>query len=233
MDRTCRTCNQTKPLDDFYKNKRGHLWRCKECFRADARAKRAVDPDGVRAKERAYWQANPELKHAKNLRFYENHAEQRKQEARDWYAANPERVRENKRRYYAEHSEELIAYQHEYEKQNKERIRERRRDYYLRNRERILEKARLLRQRDPGAANSGPRRRRAQKRAIGKLLGFHTEAEWKAKLVEFGGKCAYCGTTENITRDHIVPLGRGGADTIDNIQPLCYSCNARKSARLI
>ena len=59
-----------------------------------------------------------------------------------------------------------------------------------------------------------------------------TIEQWQAKLAEYGGKCAECGSVKNITRDHIVPLSRGGTDDIANIQPLCRGCNTRKANRM-
>jgi len=44
-------------------------------------------------------------------------------------------------------------------------------------------------------------------------------------------ECIYCGTqlTEsNLALDHILPLSRGGSNTIDNINCLCGSCNRLK-----
>jgi 5-methylcytosine-specific restriction endonuclease McrA len=31
-----------------------------------------------------------------------------------------------------------------------------------------------------------------------------------------------------VTVDHIVPLAKSGGNTIDNVRPLCYSCNSKK-----
>jgi len=33
-----------------------------------------------------------------------------------------------------------------------------------------------------------------------------------------------------LTVDHIVPRSKGGSDTLDNYQPMCYKCNQRKGS---
>lgn len=47
-----------------------------------------------------------------------------------------------------------------------------------------------------------------------------------------GYRCLHCGTTEDLTIDHIHPKSRGGTDAVDNLQTLCRSCNCRKGARV-
>lgn len=65
-----------------------------------------------------------------------------------------------------------------------------------------------------------------------RFLGTHTREEWLT-LKERIGKCVICGTIDDeIVKDHIKPIAKGGCDCIQNIQPLCHPCNARKGARL-
>ena len=47
-----------------------------------------------------------------------------------------------------------------------------------------------------------------------------------------GGKCRKCGSTQDLTIDHIVPKKYGGGSTRDNLQILCGSCNNKKGHRL-
>lgn len=48
-----------------------------------------------------------------------------------------------------------------------------------------------------------------------------------------GGICGVCGTHEELTVDHIVPLSRGGANDDSNLQTLCRRCNSRKGRFLL
>lgn len=47
-----------------------------------------------------------------------------------------------------------------------------------------------------------------------------------------GFACLECGTSDDLTLDHIWPWSKGGADEIDNLRTLCRSCNSRKGARV-
>lgn len=53
---------------------------------------------------------------------------------------------------------------------------------------------------------------------------------WKQKIrEEWNHQCAYCGSKDNLTIDHIVPRSRGGTDFTKNVVCCCNSCNHDKS----
>lgn len=58
--------------------------------------------------------------------------------------------------------------------------------------------------------------------------GSHSLEEWNKLKDSYGNVCAFCGSDEKLTKDHIIPLSKGGSDYIENIQPLCKSCNSKK-----
>ena len=52
---------------------------------------------------------------------------------------------------------------------------------------------------------------------------------WRQKIKEeWGHQCAYCGSNENLTIDHIVPQAKGGLDITKNVVCCCHSCNQSK-----
>ncbi len=45
-------------------------------------------------------------------------------------------------------------------------------------------------------------------------------------------RCVSCGSFENLTIDHIVPLAKGGSNEEENLQTMCRQCNMVKGDRL-
>jgi ribosomal protein L32 len=45
--------------------------------------------------------------------------------------------------------------------------------------------------------------------------------------------CQYCGSTRNLTIDHVIPKSRGGKDTWENLVTACYPCNIKKGSKLL
>ena len=49
-----------------------------------------------------------------------------------------------------------------------------------------------------------------------------------------GSLCMYCGKEygrHSLTRDHVVPISKGGRDTWENVVCACFHCNSRKGGR--
>lgn len=72
--------------------------------------------------------------------------------------------------------------------------------------------------------------RRVKIKASGKS---YTPQEWISLCQKFDNLCLCCGKRLPITVDHIVPISKGGGNTIDNIQPLCKTCNNKKFTKII
>ena len=90
----------------------------------------------------------------------------------------------------------------------------------------------LLRRQRAIASEAACKARRKQRLKDTRSRGTHSELQW-AQLVVFCRVCVLCNgknmhSVNDLQRDHIKPVSCGGADTIENIQPLCHKCNATK-----
>jgi 5-methylcytosine-specific restriction endonuclease McrA len=129
---------------------------------------------------------------------------------RDWIRRNAEKAREAMRRWRDAHPDEHNA---------------ERREYYARHREEQLAQSAQYHRDHPEVGRARGQNYRARKYAA---AGSFTPAEWLELVALYGGRCAYCGSTDPLEADHRIPLARGGSNLIENILPACHSCNARK-----
>jgi 5-methylcytosine-specific restriction endonuclease McrA len=144
-------------------------------------------------------------RYAKSYRT--EHAEEHRASAREYY----QRHKEERAAYYAKwrlgNLDALAAYHRQWRRDNPDIVRQQRK-----------------------VANA---RRRAR---VAQADGDFTPTEWAALCEQYGYVCLACGRGEpevKITPDHIVPLANGGSNGIDNIQPLCWGCNASKQDRIV
>ncbi len=153
-------------------------------------------------------------------RYFETHRDKVKENAKRWREANPEKAREMSRemsarsRAKANSIPEKAAARREASKRWRQE-----------NKAYLTAKIKEWHAANPDAANRYARERAARKRRDG---GHHTQGEFLEVLGQCGGVCVYCGAPAT-TKDHVVPVIRGGTDGIANIVPACKPCNSQKS----
>lgn len=85
--------------------------------------------------------------------------------------------------------------------------------------------------RDVHRLRQGERTDRRRRNLQGR--GTISSRDWRRMLRRYRGCCAYCGQKAELTLDHVVPISRGGSNTIGNALPACPSCNYQKCDRTI
>jgi 5-methylcytosine-specific restriction endonuclease McrA len=183
MEKRCPSCQETKPLAEFNKDKSnasGYKSRCRACTIRDKRAAYQADPERFRASARRSYhsqKADP-VRHAAHLA-------RRRDYCRRWREKNRSHVR---------------ATIYNWQTRNRERLK-------------VIADRRLARKAENG--------------------GSFTAQEWAALCQQYDYRCLACGRKRKLSADHIVPLSKGGASSIDNIQPLCGPCNSGKGDKII
>ncbi len=95
-------------------------------------------------------------------------------------------------------------------------------------REEILyEYAKLISRSAYGSLRWGFITDRYEKLVAGSISMSDTIREWEREQ-QLQRECAFCGATENLTTDHLIPRHRGGDDSADNLVLACHSCNSAR-----
>lgn len=150
---------------------------------------------------------------------------------------HPERIRERARR----RGPKAAAYRKAWARNNRDKVRAANARYRMRHRDRYRalqrkhywthRESRLMATRKWRGANlekhahvqAARRAREAQ------AVGSHTSEQWLLLCAAIGWRCVYCGAVGiPLTRDHMLPLRRGGSNDTSNIAPACKPCNCSK-----
>lgn len=208
----CSTCHELKSESEFSKNagaKDGLRSYCKACAKIMNADWYSENRDKLRVKlrdQKRRQRSNPEYREAER-----------------------EKNRVRMRGYYAKKGREQRA---KWRAANPEKVREANHRAYAKHPEKYLDKQRRWYKANPDKVVAYRHARRAREQAGGTF----TAAEWQALKVFYDFTCLRCGAQEpeiKLTPDHVKPLVGGGSNAIDNIQPLCGSCNNRKSTKEI
>lgn len=109
--KVCTTCHIEKPFEAYAKNgKNGMHTRCKACAAAAEKARRAADPEGFKARDRAAYVRNLEAKKARIAAHYEKNQEALKARARERYQADSERFKAKAVEYRAENRDKVYEW---------------------------------------------------------------------------------------------------------------------------
>lgn len=154
------------------------------------------------------------------------HKDEYKERNRKWMVEHREKMREAQRKYYKSNAKKLNVKSRAWYEKHKEKEHERRHQRYLLRCNIEKEYNKLWKATHPENRIVSEHKRRFQKYGNG---GSFTVEEFQEICEKFGNRCLRCGEKNlTLTIDHIIPLSKGGINDIDNIQPLCRSCNAMK-----
>jgi 5-methylcytosine-specific restriction endonuclease McrA len=176
--------------------------------------------------EQAYAKENAEKLRSYIKKYRQENKAALKKQQKEWYEANKEYANERDRKYRQEHKQEDAERSRRYRQRNKEKVRERARNRYKNDRERRREIVRRWRSKNLHLIRLYSNKRRALKKKNGCIP--YSVQELNIRFNEFDNCCAYCGTSENLTIDHVVAIAKGGVDALSNIVPCCLSCNSGK-----
>lgn len=172
--------------------------------------------EAKREYNRKYHEEHRDRRREQRQRYYLANRDKEIQQSLDWGKANPEKVRESNLRYKAKHRKILG---------------EKQKAYRLKNHSKVLvaeqAKTRIYRARLAKA--------KSDSHTIPELHQY-----WRDKGID-PKRCTYCDAWytkwghgwKHSQGDHVVPLRTGGTDTMDNMMPCCWSCNASKSDRIL
>lgn len=147
--------------------------------------------------------------------------------ALDYVVNNPEKRKVSKQKSYQKNKSSIAEYSKKYYVSNKDAIIARGMRWEKQNPDKVSAKYNRWRVAHPDKVKEIKNRRRANLAACNT---YDISESFLRRL--YDSSCVACGSSKNITQDHIIPIARGGTHSEGNLQPLCQSCNSSKKDKL-
>ena len=155
------------------------------------------------------------------------------------YHNNKEKINKRNKEYKQNNKEKTLEYNKEYYQNNKEQHKK----YYQNNKEYYKEYKKEYHKDNPHKAREYERKRRALKQK-----NIHKPYTEDQVLEKYGTNCHICkedinllanrspgapGWERGLHIDHVIPLSKGGADSLNNVKPAHGLCNLQKNNSLL
>jgi 5-methylcytosine-specific restriction endonuclease McrA len=143
------------------------------------------------------------------------------------------------------HKNNLKIYR-EYYRKNREDILEKRKHYREANHEKIIQRDKIYREVNSEFFNASHRKAKRKRKAL-RLQNGHSPYSEAEVLNTYGTNCHLCGQSIDFEAprssgafgwelglhiDHVIPISKGGSDTLENVKPAHGRCNVSKGNRL-
>lgn len=211
----CSQCRRELPYSEYVRDKKsndGFTGQCKACRNAKKKAYRERSKD--------------------KIKVYMD----------EYMIAYNERKRFARQQWEIEHKEELALLKtlkailsakrrKQYNFLHREENREKGRHHYRINRERILARMRDRYKNSPSIQFYNRQKKQKRKALLKSLPATLTRQQYEECLRFFNYECVYCGSKNNLTQEHLVPVKYHGSYTKHNIVPACSCCNLGRKAQ--
>lgn len=154
-----------------------------------------------------------------------------REKSRQWRAANHEKYLEQSRKQYNKDIEKTRAYKREEAKRNREQRKQYAAKRRSENYEKVINIERASRERNREKNRPAKNARQQIRNRIVQGKTYSISDKDLRKL--YNQPCSFCGTKENLSIDHIIPLSRGGSHTVGNMMTLCRPCNSSKGNKTV
>lgn len=201
----CNICKIDKPIDQFYRKKGAKDGLQSRC------------KDCHRIWWRSYGYQYEQQRRQRDPEYNERWLAYKRSKDHEWREQNPDKAREHSQHTTNRRSTDP-ALRAKYTKYERERRQKRQRADPTFH-EHLMD-----------LAKRGWHKRRAKLATTG---GSYTRDEWRRLCTYYDHRCVCCGQKRRLTVDHVIPLTKGGTSNINNLQPLCRSCNSKKHDQII